>query len=467
MSFKNTMASVNNGSMSFSESLNREELSYFLAVIQGEKDERRFERLISKQNSNLEALDSLNEAQSELTALQEEYDSLKIKSNLESLDSDDLDKTKILLDRTLNLSKKIGVIAYANVSNNFEDMSVNLEGIFAELGNELSQGFSTLAVSFSKTFKAIGTVFSSSINHRRKKLLALKYTLNEVNKFDIPKQVNDDFVESYLCMLKLSDYNVEKTFAQIDPLQDYVKSMMSGKYPDGSRGIGAKIDMSIPEIRDRAEEIKDFTTYRNYYGMKLSDVICVGYQNKGESIRAFINFEFRVPKANITKAAYSFRDFNNVSYNGIKIIDGSDAIIRVMQNVIIGFRNDRKVIKFDKSLAIRQIDAEISRVDKIASIIIRSNWQDIVKSFQSFGTGIATAFEKAIPMGVGREINVWMDAASAGILGWFIGMVFGGNTFSRWIAENYYKAYSGLIEMSKANYNMLVDYCNAIIDNQK
>lgn len=141
MSFKNTMASVNNGSTSFSESLNREELSYLLAVIQGEKDERRFERLISKQNSNLEALDSLNEAQSELTALQEEYDSLKIKSNLESLDSDDLDKTKILLDRTLNLSKKIGVIAYANVSNNFEDMSVNLEGIFAELGNELSQGF--------------------------------------------------------------------------------------------------------------------------------------------------------------------------------------------------------------------------------------------------------------------------------------------------------------------------------------
>lgn len=446
---------------------NQEELAYMLTMVQGEGYEAKLNRAIDSHRNNLEALNAWNEVNEELKNLQEEYFSVKDRVNTESLTNEDLDNTKILYSKANTLAKKIGVDVHSRDVSNFEDISINMEGLFGELDNSISQGFSTVAAAMSKSIKAIATVFSSATNHRRKKLLALKAALQDVNKFDVPKQVNDDFVADYLCMLKLSDYNVEKTFAQIDPLQDYVKSMMGGKYPSGSNGIGAKFDVTIPEIRDRAEEIKDFTTYRNYSGMKLADVICVGYENRGETVRAYLNMEFRVPKANITKAVYSFRDFNKFSYQGIDIIDGSDVIIRCVQNVVLGFRNEHKVIKFDKSIALRQIDAEMSRVDRVAKIILQSNWQDIVKSFQGWGAGFATAFEKAVPMGLVSEINAWSGAMSGGFIGWFMNFMFSGTTFSQWMVQNYVKAYSGLVEMSKSNYEMLVDYSNAIINNQK
>lgn len=446
---------------------NQEELAYMLSMVQGEGYETKLNKAIDAHRINLEALNAWDEVNEELKNLQEEYFNVKDSINNESLTNEDLDNTKILYSKVNALAKKIGINTNSYDVSNFEDISINMEGLFGELANSISQGFSTVAAAMSKSIKAIAIVFSSATNHRRKKLFALKSALQDVNKFEVPKQVNDDFVEDYLCMLKLSDYNVEKTFAQIDPLQDYVKSMMGGRYPSGSNGIGAKIDASIPEVRDRAEEVKDFTTYRNYSGMKLSDVICVGYQNRGKTIRAYLNMEFRVPKANITKAAYSFRDFNKLSYQGIDIIDGSDAIIRCMQNVVIGFRNERKVIKFDKTVALRQIDAEISRVDKVAKIVLQSNWQDIIKTFQGWGAGFATAFEKAIPMSLASEISAWSGALSGGFVGWFMNFMFSGTTFSQWMVQNYVKAYSGLVEMSKSNYEMLVDYSNAIINNQK
>ena len=446
---------------------NQEELAYMISIVQGEGYENKLNRAIDNHRNNLEALNAWNEVNEELKNLQEEYFSVKDRVNTESLTNEDLDNTKILYSKANTLAKKIGADVHSQDVSNFEDISINMESLFGELANSISQGFSAAASAIGKSIKAIATVFSSATNHRRKKLLALKAALQDVNKFDVPKQVNDDFVADYLCMLKLSDYNVEKTFAQIDPLQDYVKSMMGGKYPSGSNGIGAKFDVTIPEIRDRAEEIKDFITYRNYSGMKLADVICVGYENRGETVRAYLNMEFRVPKANITKAVYSFRDFNKFSYQGIDIIDGSDVIIRRMQNVVLGFRNEHKVIKFDKSIALRQIDAEMSRVDRVAKIILQSNWQDIVKSFQGWGAGFATAFEKAIPMGLVSEINAWSGAMSGGFIGWFMNFMFSGTTFSHWMVQNYVKAYSGLVEMSKSNYEMLVDYSNAILNNQK
>lgn len=447
-------------------SMNAEELSYMIALIKEEGYEHKLNREIEKFKANLEALNVLQEAKEEITDLQSEYNDLK-SNNLEGMDSDAIDANKAIYTRAQALAHKLGMIDNVTLTTNQEDLALNTEGLITEIVNKVTQAYSNMLMHFGRFFKSTGTLFSAAINHRRRKLMSLKAALSEVNKFEVPKQVNDDFVEDYLCMLKLSEYDVEKTFRQIDTLQDYVRSMMQGKYPDGERGIDAKIDTNIQEIKDRADEIIDSTTYRNYMGMKLDRAICIGYQNRGETIRAYINFEFKVPKNSVVKAGFSIRDFKNVSYKGIKIIDGSDVIVRTTQSVIIGFRNDRKTIKFDKNIALRQIDAEFSRIDKIAKVILISNWQDIVKSYQVFGVGIATAFEKAIPMGLGQEVAGWMNMATGGPISWFFGMIFYGNTFTEWITDTYIKSYTGLVEMSKSNYEMLLDYCNAIVNNQK
>lgn len=447
-------------------SMNAEELSYMIALIKEEGYEHKLNREIEKFKANLEALNVLQEAKEEITDLQSEYNDLK-SNNLEGMDSDAIDANKAIYTRAQALAHKLGMIDSVTLTTNQEDLALNTEGLITEIVNKVTQAYSNMLMHFGRFFKSTGTLFSAAINHRRRKLMSLKAALSEVNKFEVPKQVNDDFVEDYLCMLKLSEYDVEKTFRQIDTLQDYVRSMMQGKYPDGERGIDAKIDVNIPEIKDRADEIIDSTTYRNYMGMKLNRAICIGYQNRGETIRAYINFEFKVPKNSVVKAGFSVRDFKNVSYKGIKIIDGSDVIVRTTQSVIIGFRNDRKTIKFDKNVALRQIDAEFSRIDKIAKVILISNWQDIVKSYQLLGVGISTAFEKAIPMGLGQEVAGWMNMATGGPISWFFGMIFYGNTFTEWITDTYIKSYTGLVEMSKSNYEMLLDYCNAIINNQK
>lgn len=447
-------------------SMNAEELSYMIALIKEEGYEHKLNREIEKFKANLEALNVLQEAKEEITDLQSEYNDLK-SNNLEGMDSDAIDANKAIYTRAQALAHKLGMIDNVTLTTNQEDLALNTEGLITEIVNKVTQAYSNMLMHFGRFFKSTGTLFSAAINHRRRKLMSLKAALSEVNKFEVPKQVNDDFVEDYLCMLKLSEYDVEKTFRQIDTLQDYVRSMMQGKYPDGERGIDAKIDTNIPEIKDRADEIIDSTTYRNYMGMKLNRAICIGYQNRGETIRAYINFEFKVPKNSVVKAGFSIRDFKNVSYKGIRIIDGSDVLVRTTQSVIIGFRNDRKTIKFDKNIALRQIDAEFSRIDKIAKVILISNWQDIVKSYQLLGVGISTAFEKAIPMGLGQEVAGWMNMATGGPISWFFGMIFYGNTFTEWITDTYIKSYTGLVEMSKSNYEMLLDYCNAIINNQK
>lgn len=447
-------------------SMNAEELSYMIALIKEEGYEHKLNREIEKFKANLEALNVLQEAKEEITDLQSEYNDLK-SNNLEGMDSDAIDANKAIYTRAQALAHKLGMIDNVTLTTNQEDLALNTEGLITEIVNKVTQAYSNMLMHFGRFFKSTGTLFSAAINHRRRKLMSLKAALSEVNKFEVPKQVNDDFVEDYLCMLKLSEYDVEKTFRQIDTLQDYVRSMMQGKYPDGERGIDAKIDTNIPDIKDRADEIIDSTTYRNYMGMKLNRAICIGYQNRGETIRAYINFEFKVPKNSVVKAGFSIRDFKNVSYKGIRIIDGSDVIVRTTQSVIIGFRNDRKTIKFDKNIALRQIDAEFSRIDKIAKVILISNWQDIVKSYQLLGVGISTAFEKAIPMGLGQEVAGWMNMATGGPISWFFGMIFYGNTFTEWITDTYIKSYTGLVEMSKSNYEMLLDYCNAIINNQK
>lgn len=446
--------------------LNAEELSYMIALIKEEGYEHKLNREIEKFKANLEALNVLQEAKEEIANLQSEYTDLK-SNNLEGMDSDAIDANKAIYTRAQALAHKLGMIDNITLTTNQEDLAINTEGLITEIVNKVTQAYSNMLMHFGRFFKSTGTLFSAAINHRRRKLMSLKAALTDVNKFEIPKQVNDDFVEDYLCMLKLSEYDVEKTFRQIDTLQDYVRSMMQGKYPDGERGIDAKIDVTIPEIKDRADEIIESTTYRNYMGMKLNRAICIGYQNRGETLRAYINFEFKVPKNSIVKSGFSVRDFKNVSYKGIKIIDGSDVIVRTTQSVIIGFRNDRKTVKFDKNVALRQIDAEFSRIDKIAKVILISNWQDIVKSYQLLGVGISTAFEKAIPMGLGQEIGAWANIITGGPISWFFSMIFYGNTFTEWITDTYIKSYTGLVEMSKSNYEMLLDYCNAIINNQK
>lgn len=446
--------------------LNAEELSYMIALIKEECYEHKLNREIEKFKANLEALNVLQEAKEEIANLQSEYTDLK-SNNLEGMDSDAIDANKAIYTRAQALAHKLGMIDNITLTTNQEDLALNTEGLITEIVNKVTQAYSNMLMHFGRFFKSTGTLFSAAINHRRRKLMSLKAALTDVNKFEVPKQVNDDFVEDYLCMLKLSEYDIEKTFRQIDTLQDYVRSMMQGKYPDGERGIDAKIDVNIPEIKDRADEIIESTTYRNYMGMKLNRAICIGYQNRGETLRAYINFEFKVPKNSIVKSGFSVRDFKNVSYKGIKIIDGSDVIVRTTQSVIIGFRNDRKTVKFDKNVALRQIDAEFSRIDKIAKVILISNWQDIVKSYQLLGVGISTAFEKAIPMGLGQEIGAWANMITGGPISWFFSMIFYGNTFTEWITDTYIKSYTGLVEMSKSNYEMLLDYCNAIINNQK
>ena len=60
-----------------------------------------------------------------------------------------------------------------------------------------------------------------------------------------------------------------------------------------------------------------------------------------------------------------------------------------------------------------------------------------------------------------------MNMATGGPISWFFGMIFYGNTFTEWITDTYIKSYTGLVEMSKSNYEMLLDYCNAIVNNQK
>lgn len=465
MSFRSSVRATTSTS-SVEVGMNAEELSYMIALIKEEGYEHKLNREIEKFKANLEAMTVLQEAKEEITDLQSEYTDLK-SNNLEGMDSDAIEANKAIYTRAQALAHKLGMIDNITLTTNQEDLTLNTEGLITEIVNKVTQAYSNMLMHFGRFFKSTGTLFSAAINHRRRKLMSLKSALNEVNKFEVPKQVNDDFVEDYLCMLKLSEYDVEKTFRQIDTLQDYVRSMMQGKYPDGERGIDAKIDTNIPEIKDRADEIIDSTTYRNYMGMKLNRAICIGYQNRGETIRAYINFEFKVPKNSVVKAGFSIRDFKNVSYKGIRIIDGSDVIVRTTQSVIIGFRNDRKTIKFDKNIALRQIDAEFSRIDKIAKVILISNWQDIVKSYQVLGVGISTAFEKAIPMGLGQEVAGWMNMATGGPISWFFGMIFYGNTFTEWITDTYIKSYTGLVEMSKSNYEMLLDYCNAIINNQK
>lgn len=458
MSFKETLKST-----SFSESINLEsnDVAYLLSMIDNEKDERILSKHIDSYRTNLEAIEQLKDIESKYLAIEEEYQAINKEVNMESIDT--VVSLASIQERLLDLSinfKHINRLDY--LSTNSESLVYNVEGLMTELSNSIGQAFSNLVSSFSKSIKGIQNVFASLVGTRKRKLTALRARLANVGKFSVSSYSNNEFLNEYFAPLKLSNFDVQKTLEQIEDLQSFVQGLLAGKYPDDTGSIGVVMDKNHPDIQDRAREIQDYTTYRNYSSMRLNGVKCLGYRYNNNTLKAYLSFIFKVPKEDITKFPFSLRDFKNVNYGPIKIMDGKDVYVRVNETVAINYRYETKTIKFDKAVAMRAIDNELLRVNKISGIILKSNIQDIVKSLQSIALGISSSFDKAVPVGIAREVDIATTAINP--LFSLLKLLFNGNKLTDWFVLTYHKSYSGLVEMSKMNYEMLVDYSKTIIN---
>lgn len=463
MSFRNTLLKADN--MDAINSLNFEstDIAFLISLIDDEAKERKFNNLINGYRSNMEALDQLKEFESNFLAIEEEYASINKDVNMESIDS--IVALSNIQERLVSLTYNFRSIDPDTFfTTNSEDLVVNIEGLMTELSNSIEQAFSNIFTDVSRFIKSIRNLFASLIGNRRRKLSALKAQLISSSNPKVSDYVNNEFVSDYFGPLKLSNFDVAGTLEQIDDLQLFVQGLIGGRYPDDTGSIGVKIDKNHPDIQDRAKDIMGYTTYRNYSGMRLDDVKCLGYRYSNNTIKAYLSFIFKVPKESITKFPFSLRDFKNVNYGSIKIMDGRDVFVRVNETVAVNFRYEHKQIKFDKNVAVRAIDNELLRINKISGIILKSNIQDIIKALQSIALGVMSAFDKAIPVGVAKEIDIGITALNPVIS--LLKLLFYGNKLTDWFRLTYFKSFSGLVEMSKMNYDMIVDYSNIIINSE-
>lgn len=447
------------------ETMNTKDVTYLLSLLKDETEHRKLQRIEEKINSNMEAFELFNEFERRYLAIKADYSQFNETVNAESFDTTAVMTVNIIQSKLVTLANDLGRQTEMLQINNFEDIEVNLEGLFSEIGNMISQGFKGIFASFSRMFKSLSNLFSTALGVRRRKLTALKQALGNANE-NVSKQKNDEFVENYLGILKLANFDLPKAFGAIDPLLAYVKSMISGKYP--SDGIGADVDIStaIPEVKEVGEDITGFTTYRNYQPMNIEKITCLGYKNKGDKLKTFLTYTFSVPKDTVYSKEWSLRTFGRMSFHGINIMDDKNVYIRVNQMVDIDFKPENKTIKFSKALAISQIDKELARINTYSVQILKSTFGDIWKVFQGYAGQFATVFDKAVPMGIVAEFKATVGAAMGTFLGWFLNILFSKNTFADWLNSTYVMSYTGLIEMSKSNYEMLVDYCEAMLDNE-
>ena len=162
--------------------MNTEDVTYLLSLLKDESEHRKLQRIEEKINSNMEAFELFNEFERRYLAIKADYSQFNETVNAESFDTSAVMTVNIIQSKLVTLANDLGRQTEMSQINNFEDIEVNLEGLFSEIGNMISQGFKGIFASFSRMFKSLSNLFSTALGVRRRKLTALKQALGNANE---------------------------------------------------------------------------------------------------------------------------------------------------------------------------------------------------------------------------------------------------------------------------------------------